>query len=338
MKIIHKNNKEGIIKVEADAVEDLWHLSQIIEEGDSVEGRTFRKIVYGEKSERKPCFISIKVKRVKLEKDVLRILGVITESSNEDISKGEHHSFNVEKGSTITITKESWSRLAKERILQAVSESKKPKLYLVIAERGHADFFILSSVKLEKAGSIDVSIGGKVYKTKEKLEDFFDELIEKLINVETETIVFAGDGFTAEDFSEYLKEKKHPLLKKMVFGKVNSIGRTGANELLKSGQLEKLFNSQRIAVETKMVEEILKRISLNEKIAYGMKETEEKIFGGAVEQLVISDKLMMEKREKIEGLIKTAEKSGSRIFIVSSSHESGRKFYKIGGIAGILRY
>ena len=64
MKLIHKNIKKGDIKVKIENLEDLWYLSNIIDGGDVIKGKTARKISYGGKEgksrvEKKIIFLSI---------------------------------------------------------------------------------------------------------------------------------------------------------------------------------------------------------------------------------------------------------------------------------------
>ena len=47
MKIINLNLKQGEIKAKIENQDDLWYLSQIIDAGDIIKGRTFRKITTG---------------------------------------------------------------------------------------------------------------------------------------------------------------------------------------------------------------------------------------------------------------------------------------------------
>ena len=52
MKIIHKDFKQGIVKVHIEDPDDLWFLDQIIEAGDHVSGQTWRKVKTGKEDER----------------------------------------------------------------------------------------------------------------------------------------------------------------------------------------------------------------------------------------------------------------------------------------------
>ena len=124
MKLLGKSKDE--MKVKTENLDDLWYLSQIIDQGDLVKGKTVRKIKIGEEDQRKQkvvkksVFIEIKEGKVEFSKttNVLRVSGVITEGP-EDISKGEHHTFNIEENTVITIKKEKWLKYQLDRIKDA---------------------------------------------------------------------------------------------------------------------------------------------------------------------------------------------------------------------------
>ena len=84
MKIIHLNRKKGTAKVKVTNLDDLWHLSRIIEPGDLVAGQIERKTKVGGAEEkariaRRLFFIKLKVNKTKFEAETLRIAGKITE-------------------------------------------------------------------------------------------------------------------------------------------------------------------------------------------------------------------------------------------------------------------
>ena len=62
MKIMKKIMKHGKITVAVQNLDDLWHLSQIVERGDLVRGKTTRKIKAAEKqASRKTITLSVRV-------------------------------------------------------------------------------------------------------------------------------------------------------------------------------------------------------------------------------------------------------------------------------------
>jgi len=78
MRVIYKNLKGGEIKVLAENLDDLWYLSQVIDEGDLVSGKSFRKVKLGGESDRsssvkKPVFVKIVVEKIELADGSLRV-------------------------------------------------------------------------------------------------------------------------------------------------------------------------------------------------------------------------------------------------------------------------
>ena len=144
MKIIHSELKKGIVKVKTENLDDLWYLSNIIDKNDFVRGETTRKIKIGEESDRKPKIIKkkvrlkIKIEKVDLEANVLKVGGGIVEGP-EDIPRGSHHTFNIEENSIITIEKERFLKYQYEKLKEA-TETKVPKT-LILLRKTYGDIF-----------------------------------------------------------------------------------------------------------------------------------------------------------------------------------------------------
>jgi len=341
MKILSSNYKEGRVKLRVDCLEDLDYLERIIKENDEVSGTTLRKLVFGEKekAERKPLFLKIKVEKVKMEKDSLRVLGPIIESLSDEVSKGDHHSFGLEPGSVITIQKKEWNNLDIDRMQRAVRDSEIPKVFLALLDAGHADFFTLSGTGLKERGSMDFHVSGKQYADKKTDNtEFFEKLAEKINEFQELQLIVGSVGFTGEEFKEFLEHKKAGFREKIVYAKVNNTGKTGANELLKSKSLESLLEKQRVYNETIIIEDFFAKIALGGKVNYGYTEVIENARLGAVERLLITDAFIEQNKEKSDELVNAVQKYGGTVRIVSSSHESGLKFQNIGGVGAFLRY
>lgn len=342
MKIIHSNYKEGKVKLRIDCLEDLDYLERVIKPNDEISGKTSRKLAFGEKekAERKALFLKIKVEKVKMEKDSLRALGPIIEALSDDVSKGEYHSFGLEPGTIITIQKKEWNALDIDRLSRAVRDSETPKVFLALLDMGHADFFTLSGTGLKEHGSIDFHVSGKQYDEKQEANplELFNKVKDKMEEFKELQLIVGSIGFIGEQFKEYLEQKKIDFREKIVYAKVNNVGRNGANELLKSKNLEKLLEKQRVYNETLIIEDFFTKIALGGKANYGFNEVFESAKVGAVEKLIISDSFIEQNKEKAEELINLVQKFKGIVKIVSSGHESGQKFQNIGGIGAFLRY
>ena len=65
MKLLFKDIKKGEIRVKVENQEDLWYLSNIIDESDLIKGKTLRKIKLGEKEQRSQKIIKKVQKKAK---------------------------------------------------------------------------------------------------------------------------------------------------------------------------------------------------------------------------------------------------------------------------------
>jgi protein pelota len=157
-------------------------------------------------------------------------------------------------------------------------------------------------------------------------------------------IAIVGPGFLKGSFAKFLQEKRPDISKSVsVVGLVNSGGVGGVKEALRSGVLDKVTKSIRIVEESKAVEEILRRLGVGTgTVAYGSDSVTKAVEYGAVDFLLVSDKVLREaddeERTRLEGFMRKAEHMGGRVMIVGSQHEAGAKLLGLGGIAAQLRY
>ncbi|MFH1364438.1 MAG: mRNA surveillance protein Pelota, partial [Candidatus Aenigmatarchaeota archaeon] len=110
-------------------------------------------------------------------------------------------------------------------------------------------------------------------------------------------------------------------------------GKAGAQEVIKTS-LNKILKQTRVAEETGLVEELLKRMKQGKLAVYGKEDTLGAIHMGAVETLLVSQ----EKLNDFDEIMLEAEKVSARIVIVSADHESSEKLLGLGGIGALLRF
>ena len=89
MKIIHRDLKKGEMKVVVENRNDLWCLNAIIEKGDSVSGKTIRKIKIGEGTDRnvkvtkKVVFLRTLIDKVEYSPELLRLGGAVQDGPED---------------------------------------------------------------------------------------------------------------------------------------------------------------------------------------------------------------------------------------------------------------
>lgn len=353
MKVIHSNMKEGIIKVKAETLDDLWHLYHIIEEGDIVYAKTLRKqsqrsdSLRPEKVQVIPVYLGVKAEKIELHRyaNALRITGPIVHTSNEQVPLGKYHTIAVEEGSVITIKKPKWKGYQLDRLKQAVEASQRAKIMIVVIEDGEVDMALVREYGVDIITEIRHNLGGKRYNTNRESEEikFFHDVAKTMIEImnreKVEKAIVAGPGFVKEEFYKFLQENYPELAKRVVIEDTSVTGRTGIYEVIRRGTVDKVYHESRVAKEIQLVEKIIEEIAKGGLAAYGLKEVEEAANYGAIEKLLVLDELLRgDLKEKIERLMEFVRGMRAEVVVVSSEHEGGEKLKAIGGIAALLRY
>lgn len=344
MKIIHKELDRGILKLRVDNADDLWHLSHIIENGDLLFGKTYRKEmkksdkIRSEKLERVPVNLEIKVEKIEFSKEVmrLRVTGVITEGEEA----GSYHTFNIEENSILTLTK-NWKKHQLDRIDRAIKDTLTPKVLIVCIEEGDADFGLITQYGVDFPVSVSKNIAGKheiSSRDKDKRE-FFGETVTKILEFiekySLKNIIIAGPGFYKDEFLNYVKENRPEMNTTVITENVSTGGRAGIYECIKRGMLEKAQKDLRISLETKAVEKLFEGIVKNESV-YGIKSIQKALEYGAVDELLIVDKFL--KNLEYEEITEKARDQRATVHVISSEHDAGKKLEGIGGIGATLRF
>jgi protein pelota len=348
MKRIHFNQKQGTAKIEVQSQDDLWYLSQIIDSGDFVKGKTLRKVQKGSedksKQVKKAVFLKIQAEKIEFSKTsaVLRVGGKVVEGP-EDIAKGSWHSFTIEPGTTITIEKQQWLSFQIEKLNEAC-KAKIPKILICVFDREDAYFALMKKYGYELLSHMKGKVQKKAVEEKVK-SSFYSEIIKQLGEYDKrhklERIILASPAFWKE---EMMKEMKNDELKpKIVLATCSSAGENGIDEVLKRPETMEALREERAAKEINLVEKVLQEISKEGKTAYGIKEVEQAASAGAVETLLVTDELIQKFREKekygqLDAIMKAVDASKGKIAIISSEHEGGKKLAGLGGIAALLRY
>jgi protein pelota len=327
--------------------DDLWYLSTIIEPDDVVSGRTLRKIKLGSAEKevvRKPVFMSIKVEKVEFSKttNALRVLGTIIEGP-EDVSKGSHHSFNIEINTKITIIKPKWLSYQLDRLKEA-SQAKIPKILICVFDREDAFFALMTRAGHRLLSKIKGDVAKKAVDTRPK-GDFYSKIIRQLEDYtkrhKLDRIILASPAFWKEELLKVLKNED--LKKKIIQASCSSADESAIIEVLKRDETREALRLERISKEIKLVESLLKEISKGDKAAYGLKETKSAAEAGAVETLLVSDSLIMKLRqenkfEELDNIMKVVDKTKAKVVIITSDHEGGKKLDGLGGVAALLRF
>ncbi|WP_406532253.1 mRNA surveillance protein pelota [Methanobrevibacter sp.] len=350
MKIINQDTKEGIVEVVPQTLDDLWHLSHIVEVGDNASSKTTRRIqdntgdkLRSDRGVKKTFYLGLDIENISfhLFTGKLRLTGVITRGPEDLIPLGSHHTLEVKLNTPLTIKKEKWPKWAIKRLNQAIDASKKLSALIIVLEDDTATIGLMRQFGIEYYGPIKGNVSGKriLDKNRQKnIVQFYEKVIESIEKFDyIENIIIAGPGFVKNDFYDYIKDKHKDLAKIAIIESTGSGGRVGISEVLKKGTVEKLTSENRVALEMMAVDNLLSQIGKNSsKIAYGLKETTNAINLGAVSELLILDTKVAS--ENMGDLMDMVENMKGEVLVISSEHEGGKQLESLGGMAAILRY
>ncbi len=339
MKILTINQKLGLAKVLVETLEDLWHLSNILENGDKISSSTFRVVKFGDSEERKPVFITIGLEDSEFDKSVnrLRLRGKILSGHPEDfVQLGRYHTIEVTLQDKIEIHKE-WKSFHIKQLKDAEKESKRPLVSILVLDDEKAITATLRGYGIEYGPEFSNSGSKKSDDYDEKMLQYFGNILSYLERSK-EKLIIAGPGFAKDNFKKFLSQKNPTLLKNAIFETCSYAERPGINELMKRGVIEQVVGEQRLEKEEKLIEDFIRELNKNTGlVAYGLEAVELAISSSAVSKLLVLDELLRSDK-KIQSLVESAEKMRAELIIFSKETDPGIKLKSFSGIAAILRF
>lgn len=347
MRVVHKDLKHGKIKLVVETLDDFWHLQHLVEPNDIVTAQTWRRErevgdkLRPERLKKRRVTLSIRVEGVEFHKHAnrLRLLGTILRGP--DI--GKHHSFSLEFGSALAITK-NWRPDHLDRIREAVRASRRPRVLLVALDDVSAEFALVRQYGLDEIGMISRAKVGKRYAVEREADErkFFHKLAAAMNDIisreSVRAAIVAGPGFTKDAFVEFLREKYPELIPKVKIDNISSGGRVGLYEIVRRGLVERVSRENRVSFETSLVEQLMMEIAKGGPATYGEAEVKRAASLGAVERLLVADELLRRNRAGVEGVLEQARRTRGKVIIVSTEHDAGKQLRALGGIAALLRF
>lgn len=347
MRVVHKDLKHGKIKLVVETLDDLWHLQHLVEPNDIATAQTWRRErevgdkLRPERLKKRRVTLSIRVGEVEFHKHAnrLRLLGTIFRGP--DI--GKHHSFSLEPGSTLAITK-TWRPDHLNRIRVAVRASRRPRVLLVALEDVSAELALVRQYGLDEIGTISRAKVGKRYAVEREADTrkFFHELAAAMSDIilreGVRVAIVAGPGFTKDAFVEFLREKYPELIPKIKRDNISSGGRSGLYEIVRRGLVEQVSHENRISFETSLIDRLMMEIAKGGPATYGEVEVKRAASLGAVEKLLVADELLRRNRAGVEEVLEQVRRTRGQVIVVSTEHDAGKQLLSLGGIAALLRF
>ena len=345
--MITKNIDENLISVIPEDSDDLLNLRRIIKQNDKVIGDTTRVLKQDkdysrpDKGERIKIRIALTVEKISLDDvlDRLRIGGTISESSNESVPHGTHHSFILKINDGITISKKKWLPFEKNLL---ESSNNQVGFVLVAIDTGDSGIARLRGTHLEFMPNIYSGSGGKRYKTNFNIEKFFEQVQQAVSTIlkEGDSIVIFGPGETKKRFANFIQKSQNlQKFKVQVVEGIDSGGEDGIYTFTKSNTMKDIMSDSKLAKVSSIIDEVMHLANKkSKKFTMGFDETFNANQMGAVESMVFSDKAIQDDEQKMIDFLNDMESKGVKMYSVDSSTDIGLRVTGLGGIVSLLRY
>jgi protein pelota len=340
MHLISADRKQTEIRMRIDDLDDLWHLSNLIDVGDHVRAMTVRREEKKgdrpdeKRGEKRRMLLTIKVEGVEFQEfaDRLRVLGTITEGPQD---LGKHHSIIVEPGDDLTLAKERWKKHHLDR-LQRAKQRRGTGPVFVALDSDEATIVETREYGVREVATVQSGGRGKRESGDERAvrQEYHQEILRALKGGghDKRTLVVLGPGFEREHFSATLHAAG---LKSHVLSCAHT-GLSGVHEVMKRGLGGGIVKELRVAEETRLVERLMEEIAKNGRVTYGAQQVADEVYRGAGKELLIVESLL--RKEKTEQVLAAAERTGCEVHVISAFHEAGRRLLRMGGLALFRRF
>ncbi|MGI0100125.1 MAG: mRNA surveillance protein pelota [Candidatus Micrarchaeaceae archaeon] len=339
MKIIKFYESVGSLKLRVDTLDDLWTVQRIVFPNDMVKSESERKFKSSEsdKGELKKVVVTLRVEKTELDKDAvrLRILGKIIDGKPlEYIRINSYHTINIAPGDVFEILKSEWHSYIINVVRNAVSDSKRPRLGIIVLDDEKALQAYLLGYGLEFRDEVYSRLSKRMTQKEfgEQQRKYFESVVDMIKSMPVDTVVVAGPGFTKDSIREYGETSGafKKMDKRLIFESVSNAERSGVYELIRSDKFARILERERIRTEFKLIEEFLTNLGTG-KSRYGMSGVDTAIDNMEASVVFVNDSVLGNR--SIQNVLAKAEKERIKIEVFNSSDEVGMQLHSFKDIA-----
>ena len=339
MRVIRLNNVSNFLKLEPQSIDDLYLLAIIISRGDVVEAHTSRRFrsSEGDVGEQKDVLIKIGVERADMDRNSarLRLSGKIMSGKPEEfVAIGSYHTLNIAAQDELDIQKTEWKDYILKRIRQAVLDSRKPRLGVVMLDDEKALVSYIRGYGIDIASEIFSRLSKRMKEKdyQNRRAEFFDEVIAAINNMHVDLVVVAGPGFTKDDLKKHSSDKGFAITKRVVYAPASDADRSGIREVMQGETVSKLLANEHVRREFEYLNQLLAMIRGGVS-PYGVEKVAERLDSTAVSVVIVNDDII--NRDDVRELLDRVDRMGIRIEIFNADDDAGIQLRNFRGIAAL---
>ena len=346
MRLLHHDRTTGVLRVRLETPSDLWRLARLVRPGEVVGASTTRRDpeapaeVPGAERTRRRVFLAVRLEQVEFHgfSQHVRLTGPIVEGP---FDIGRHHTLDLTEGDDVVLHKPELSAAERALLEEGVSGRGESTIVIAAVDWGDSSVVRVRGRAIEPVADVRRTLSGKRFEGNQGEKDrvaYLEELrtvVERESAEATATIV-AGPGFLKEALARRLAETSPALAARLKVYPTSEGGRVGVDELLRSGRASEVLRASVAAEEAEIVEQLVRAVAGGTRAAVGPTEVAEAIDAGAVETLLVSDRLLH--APELAPALERSRSSRARLFVVRADDGPGKRLAGFGGIAAILRY
>ncbi|KAI0567198.1 Translation release factor pelota [Gracilaria domingensis] len=355
----------GSVRLEAADAEDMWHVYNLLSEGDQLRCSTIRKV----QSETATGSVSAQRMRLTLTVIILsfefdasvsqiRVSGRVA-SENQHVSSGSHHTLELEPHRAFTLFKEAWDVVHLEHLETALDPQTDAELGAIVMQDGLAHIMLVSRSLTITRARVETAIPRKgknaLYNRDSAMKKFFGDVFRALMQSlelsRLKVLLIASPGFVKDEFFKFaqLEASRHDLRdfienkSKVVLCHSSSGHKHAFQEVLSRPELQTRLASTKAVAEVRVLDEFFEMMHKDsDRAVYGPAHVKFASEMGAVQQLLVTNKLFrsadVQLRKKYIALLESVEQAGATVVRFSSEHVTGERLDSMTGVAAILRF
>ncbi len=341
MRVIKFYEADNTLRVKVDRLEDLWAIQRVTFAGDLVKAESTRrfKASEGDVGELKDVMIRVRVEKTELDKNAsrLRVMGKIVEGKPlEYIRLNSYHTLNVAPGDTIDITKPRWPAYMLGVVKDAVSDMRKPRLGIIVADDEKAQPAYLLGYGLDFRKEIYSGLSKKMTPKDfaEQERKYFQSIADAIAEMSVDTVILAGPGFTKDDVKKYMDANglTKKLAQRLILESASNPERSGVYELIKGDRVASLLEKERIREEFLLMERFLQGLEPKSS-HYGADNVMDAVEAYEAAAVLVNDSVLGEQR--VQELLALAEKRRVPIKVFNSDDEVGQQLHAFKDVASV---
>eukprot|EP01041_Mallomonas_annulata_P003773 gene3773-7490_t len=358
---VSEKDGAGSVQLHPNEPEDMWHLYNLISEGDRLSASTVVRESQTGSVEKTRTRMKLKIQIELIEFDSeqcsLRLKGKNIEE-NEYVKMGQYHTLELELDHPFWLEKDCWDAIYMDRLKESSDPARKAEVAAIVMQEGLAHICVLTTAMTVTKARIERTMPKKRQannshsKAVQKFfEDIYDSIL-RLLNFEMIKVVLLGSpGFLKDDFYKFMLETAERrgdvvLLhnkSKFLRSYVSSGFKNAVDELLSNSELKSQLADVKAADEVRALDSFYSTLASDQdRACYGFDSVLAADDQLAVQDLLVTDKLFraadVKLRKRYVDLVESVKTHGGQVFVFSSMHVSGEQLDQYTGVAATLRF